>query len=64
MSRYTDFKGLNAMAIRGAVAARLYSRGADEVQIGLLLGIGDKSAVRDWFPRPKPSIQSLVDELI
>jgi predicted transcriptional regulator len=64
MLRYTDLKGLNAMAIRRAVAARLYSRGADEEQIGLLLGIGDKSAVRDWFPRPKPSIQSLVDELI
>jgi hypothetical protein len=46
------------------VVARLYERGADEEQVGLVLGISDRSAVRGLFPRSRPNMARLVDELI
>ncbi|MDF3831965.1 site-specific integrase [Cupriavidus basilensis] len=62
--RYAGFKQMSAMAVRHTVAARLYARGADEGQVGLLLGIGERSAVREMFPRPQPGLDELVVDLI
>ena len=42
----------------------MYERGADEDQVGIILGISDRSAVRDLLPRPKPSLAELLDELV
>ena len=62
--RYADIKGATALSVRHTVVARLYDRGADEEQIGLVLGISDRSAVRGLFPRARPTMARLVDELI
>ena len=62
--RYAELRDVTPLSVRHTVAARLYARGADEEQVGLLLGISDRSAVRELFPRPKPMLAQLVDELI
>lgn len=62
--RYSELKGVTALSVRHTVASRLYDRGADEDQVGLLLGISQRSAVRDLLPRRKPTISELVDELV
>ena len=62
--RYADVAGATALSVRHTVVARLYDRGADEEQVGLVLGISDRSAVRDLFPRARPTMTSLVAELI
>lgn len=62
--RYAEIKGVSARSARRTVASRLYERGADEDQVGLLLGISERSAVRALLPRPKPTIAALVNELI
>lgn len=62
--RLADLRGVTPLSVRHTVVARLYERGADEDQIGLLMGIGDRSAVRQQFPRPRPPISDLVDELV
>lgn len=58
--RQAELDGLSPLSVRQTVAARLYERGADEEQVGLLLGLGDKGAVRERFPRPKRCMQDLV----
>ncbi|MES2100701.1 MAG: site-specific integrase [Pseudomonadota bacterium] len=50
--RYADVEGATALSVRHTVVAHLYERGADEEQVGLVLGISDRSAVRGSFPRP------------
>ena len=55
---------LTALAARQTLADRLYSRGADEAQVGLLLGIADRSAVRERFPRRQPTLEELTKDLI
>ncbi|MCM2337150.1 MULTISPECIES: site-specific integrase [Burkholderiales] len=62
--RYAGFSGLTALAARQTLADRLYSRGADEAQVGLLLGIADRSAVRERFPRRQPTLEELTKDLI
>lgn len=62
--RYAELEGATAMSIRRTVVARLYDRGADEEQIGLVLGISERSAVREMLPRARPSMASLVQELV
>ncbi len=62
--RYADVAGATALSVRHTVVARLYDRGADEEQVGLVLGISDRSAVRELFPRSRATMASLVDELI
>jgi integrase len=62
--RYADVAGATALSVRHTLVARLYGRGADEEQIGLVLGISDPSAVRELFPRSRATMASLVDELI
>jgi integrase len=62
--RYADLVGATAMSVRHTVVARLYERGADEEQVGQVLGISDRAAVRDMFPRSRPTLASLVQELV
>ena len=62
--RYAELEWATPLSIRRTVVARLYDRGADEEQVGLVLGISERSAVREQFPRPKPSMTSLVQELV
>jgi len=46
------------------VGARLVERGADEGQIGSLLGINDRTAVRELLGTRKPVLAQLVDDLL
>lgn len=46
------------------VGALLYEGGADESQVGLLLGIRDNSAVRAMLRRPRPRITDLTQNLL
>ncbi len=62
--RYSGLQDVTSLSVRHTVASRLYDRGADEDQVGLLLGIGQRSAVRELMPRRKPTIAELVDELV
>lgn len=62
--RYAEFKNMTALHARHTVAAKLYARGADEAQVGLLLGIAEPSAVRAQFPRDSHSLEELVVNLI
>lgn len=58
--RQSKLHGISAMSVRQTVAARMYERGADEEQIGLLLGVSDRHAVKDQFPRPKRCLYDIV----
>jgi integrase len=62
--RYAGLDGVTALSARRTVISRLYERGADEAQVGLLLGISERSAVRELLSRRKPTIAALVDELV
>lgn len=61
--RYAELEGVTSLSVRQTVAARLFERGADEDQVGLLLGIGQRSAVRELMPRRRRTISELVNEL-
>ena len=52
------------MTARYTVAERLYLRGADDSQVGLLLGIAERSAVRQRFPRRLQSLEELTKDLV
>lgn len=62
--RYSELKGVTALSVRRTVISRLYDRGGDEAQIGLLLGISESSAVRQLLSKRKPTIAALVAELV
>jgi integrase len=62
--RYAELEGATALSVRRTFVARLYDRGADEDQIGMLLGIGERRAVREQFPRTRPTMARLVQELV
>lgn len=62
--RYAELEGATALSMRHALASRLYDRGADDEQVGLVLGISERSAVRELFPRSRPTMASLVAELV
>jgi len=62
--RYAELKQVTALTVRHTVADRLYSRGADESQVGLLLGIADRGSVRVQFPRRLPSLDTLTNDLV
>jgi len=62
--RYAELKGLSAQSARLTVISRMYERGADEDQVGAILGISDRSAVRELLHRPRPTLAQLVDELV
>ena len=62
--RYAELKGLSAQSARLTVISRMYERGGDEDQVGAILGIGERSAVRELLPRPRPTLAELLDELV
>ncbi len=62
--RYAELEGTTAMSVRRTFVARLYDRGADEDQVGMVLGIGERRAVREQFPRTRPTMARLVQELV
>lgn len=62
--RHADLRDVTPLSARHTVAARLYERGADEEQVGLLLGINGRSAVRELFPKHRPAMSELVRELV
>jgi integrase len=62
--RYAELEWATPLSIRRTVVSRLYDRGADEEQVGLVLGISERSAVREQFPRARPTMASLVQELV
>lgn len=62
--RYAGLPGATPLAVRTTVAVRLHDRGAEDKQIGLLLGISHRSSVKRMIPRVKPSVVQLVEELI
>lgn len=62
--RYAELKGLSTQSARLTMISRMYERGADEDQVGAILGIGERSAVRQLLPRPKPTLAELLDELV
>lgn len=62
--RYAELTDVTPLSVRLTLATRLYERGADEGQVGLLLGISGLGAVREQFPRPRPAVSELVRELI
>ena len=62
--RYAELEGTTALSVRRTFVARLYDCGADEDQIGMVLGIGARRAVREQFPRTRPTMARLVQELV
>ncbi len=62
--RCAEIKGLSTQSARLTLMSRMYARGADEDQVGVILGIADRSAVREQLPRPKPMLAELLDEVI
>lgn len=62
--RNSELRGSTPLSVRRTLAAKLYERGADDEQIGCLLGISDLCAVRELLPRTRPKIEDLVDNLI
>lgn len=62
--RYAGLKQFSARLARRTVASRLYERGADEDQVGTLLGIGERSAVRALLSRRRPTLAELVEDLV
>ncbi|WP_223879631.1 site-specific integrase [Dechloromonas sp. CZR5] len=62
--RYAELKGLSAQSARLTLMSRMYERGADEEQVGVILGIGERSAVRELLPRPRPTLAEILDESV
>lgn len=56
--------GVSALTVRRTVAARLAERGADEKQIGAILGIYERKAVRGLLPQPPRSLEDLMYGLV
>lgn len=56
--------GVSALTVRRTVAARLAERGADEKQIGAILGIYERKAVRGLLPQPSRRLEDLMDGLV
>lgn len=61
--RQADIPGLCTQSARLTLMSRMYERGADEDQVGLVLGIADRSAVREQLPRPRPALAKVLEEL-
>lgn len=62
--RYADIPGLCTQSARLTLMSRMYERGADEDQVGEVLGIADRSAVREQLARPRPALAQLLDEMV
>lgn len=62
--RRTGLEGVSALNVRRTVAARLFERGADEDQIGEVLGISEMKSVRELLPNVRQPLQVVVRELV
>lgn len=62
--RRTGLEGVSALNVRRTVAARLFERGAEEDQIGEMLGIGEMKSVRELLPKVRRPLQAVVRELV
>ena len=62
--RRIGLSGISALIMRRTVAARMFERGAAEEQIGEVLGISDKKAVRELLPRVHRPLQAVLRELV
>lgn len=62
--RHAQQTQVTALTARHTVAERLYARGADEEQIGLLFGIVERRAVHAQFPRRPPTLEALLRDLV
>ncbi|WP_284620552.1 site-specific integrase [Aquabacterium humicola] len=60
--RQADMRSLSAQSARLTLMSRMYARGADEDQVGLVLGIADRSAVREQLARPRAPLAQLLDD--
>jgi len=56
--------GVSALTVRRTVAARLAERGADEKQIGEILGIYERKAVRGLLPQSPRKLEDLMSGLV
>ena len=59
--RQTGISGLNVRTAHLSTMAWLYQRGADEDQVGLLLGIRNRWVVRSHLARPQQTLQFLAE---
>jgi len=62
--RYADIECISTQSARLTLMSRMYERGADEDQVGEVLGIADRSAVREQLARPRPTLAHLLDEAV
>jgi integrase len=62
--RRTGLAGVSALSARRTVAQRMLERGAIEEQIGELLGISERKAVRELLPRQREPLHAVVRELV
>lgn len=62
--RHAGLSDLTPLAVRMTLVSRVYARGGDEEQVAELLGIGERSAVRERFPRPRPPMAELLREVV
>jgi integrase len=62
MFRQAGVEGLCTQTARLTLMSRMYDRGADEDQVGLVLGIADRSAVREQLPRPRADLARLMED--
>lgn len=60
--RWAELRWATPLSIRHTLVARLYERGADEDQVGVILGINDRG-VRTMYPRHRPTLTQLVEDL-
>lgn len=61
--RMADVSELNTQSARLTLMSRMYERGADEQQVGRVLGIADLSALRERFPRRPPDLSSVMMQM-
>ena len=62
--RYAGLPGASSLTVRRTLADRMYARGADESQVGLVLGISKMRTVRESFPRPRPPLEHILEDLV
>ena len=62
--RRIGLEGVSALNVRRTVATRLFERGAEEDQIGEILGISERKSVRELLPKIRQPLQAVVRELV
>jgi integrase len=62
--RMAEVDGVTPVSVRRTIVMRLHGRGADEGQIAELLGISDRSCVRQLLDMNRPSLEELAEQLL